>query len=205
MQTKTSEPLTYSIVVDFQRCAGTHTDLKTAVEAGLAAFVEGVRAVVLFNDHTGNYTELNPNSAAQTPCIWLDDAAPKRVGPGRPKLGVVSREISLLPRHWDWLQRQPGSASAILRRLIDETRKVHHNREEAARGRDAAGSFMSLVGGDRPHFEAATRALYAGDFAGVVALTREWPADLAAHVEHLIDEAARRQALAEEEKASDRP
>src|ERR1700685_3171125 len=24
-------------------------------------------------------------------------------GPGRPKLGVVAREVTLLPRHWEWL------------------------------------------------------------------------------------------------------
>ncbi|MFY0534142.1 DUF2239 family protein [Nannocystis pusilla] len=53
-----------------------------------------------------------PRLAAEEP--------PARTGPGRPKLGVVSREVSLLPRHWEWLERQPSGSR---RRCADSSRR----------------------------------------------------------------------------------
>lgn len=99
-------------------------------------------------------------------------------GPGRPKLGVVAREVTLLPRHWDWLARQRGGASAALRRLIDAARAADQGATEAARAKDAAYRLLSAMAGDLPHFEDAARALFAGDVAGLRALTSGWPADV---------------------------
>ena len=50
----------------------------------------------------------------------VETAVPR--GPGRPKLGVIAREITLLPRHWEWLASQPGGASVALRKLVEAAR-----------------------------------------------------------------------------------
>jgi hypothetical protein len=102
---------------------------------------------------------------------------------------VVSREVSLLPRHWEWLNAQPGGASAALRRLVDDARKHHARAGEARQARDAAYKFMSAMGGDRPGFEEASRALYADRFDRVAELTAGWPAGLRDHLRRLLDRA----------------
>ena len=101
-------------------------------------------------------------------------------GPGRPKLGVVAREVTLLPRHWDWLGRQRGGASAALRRLIDAARAADQGATEAAAAKAAAYRLLSAMAGDLPQFEAAARALFADDVAALRALTANWPADIVA-------------------------
>ena len=100
---------------------------------------------------------------------------------GRPTLGVVGREVTLLPRHWEWLNAQPGGASAALRRLVDAARRDQAPRAEERRRQDAAYRFMHAVGGDLPGFEEAARALFAGDRARLAAIAGEWPADVRDH------------------------
>jgi hypothetical protein len=104
--------------------------------------------------------------------------APQRTGPGRPKLGVVSREVSLLPRHWEWLEEQPSGISATLRRLVDEARRHETAEQRARRRQDAAYRFMSAIAGDLPHFEEAARALYANDHTRMAHLMAHWPRDV---------------------------
>ncbi|MDE3175780.1 MAG: DUF2239 family protein [Pseudomonadota bacterium] len=99
-------------------------------------------------------------------------------GRGRPKLGVIAREVTLLPRHWDWLARQRGGASAALRRLVDAARAADQGATDAAAAREAAYRFLSAIAGDRPHFEEAARALFAGDLARLRALSADWPTDI---------------------------
>ncbi|MFO1185929.1 MAG: DUF2239 family protein [Bauldia sp.] len=105
-------------------------------------------------------------------------------GRGRPALGVVAHEVTLLPRHWEWLSAQPGGASAALRRLVDAARKS----DEAGRvrtAREAAYRFMAAMAGDRPAFEEVSRALFAGDAERFEALTSAWPPDIAAYAARL--------------------
>ena len=90
-------------------------------------------------------------------------AAPR--GPGRPKLGVVAREITLLPRHWDWLAQQKGGASVAIRKLVDEARRVNEDGDRIRLAQEAAYRFMSAMAGNRPHYEEAIRALFAADSA----------------------------------------
>ncbi|HDR9526974.1 TPA: DUF2239 family protein, partial [Burkholderia stabilis] len=100
---------------------------------------------------------------------------------GRPKLGVVSREVTLLPRHWEWLATQPGGASVALRKLVEDARRTH---AAADRHRDAqtrAYHFMSAMAGDLPGFEEAARALYANDPARLAELVSGWPDDVRDH------------------------
>jgi hypothetical protein len=122
-------------------------------------------------------------------------AADARRGPGRPKLGVVPREVTLLPRHWDWLNAQPGGASVALRRLVDEARRTR-GRTQALRVRqEAAYRFMSAIAGNLPRYEDATRALFAGDPVAFLKLTETWPVDVRDHARHLASAAfAARQA-----------
>jgi hypothetical protein len=99
-------------------------------------------------------------------------------GRGRPKLGVVSREVTLLPRHWAWLSVQRGGASATLRRLVDEARRQSGGLDDVRRSQDTAFRFMNAMAGDHPGFEEATRALYAGDPTRFDAETDGWPSDV---------------------------
>lgn len=115
-------------------------------------------------------------------------ALPSRAaGPGRPRLGVVSREVSLLPRHWEWLEDHPQGISAALRRLVDDARKREPEKERSKRRRAAASRFMWAMAGDLPNFEEATRALFAEDDARLDALVKRWPADVRRHVRAMID------------------
>jgi hypothetical protein len=116
---------------------------------------------------------------------------PARTGPGRPKLGVVCREVSLLPRHWSWLDRQPGGVSVAMRKLVEEARKSGQGEERARTAWEAAGKFMWVMAGNFPGFEEASRALYARDESRFVRLIRDWPGDVRTHVERLVGEAAR--------------
>ncbi len=114
-------------------------------------------------------------------------AAPR--GPGRPKLGVVAREITLLPRHWNWLAQQKGGASVAIRKLVDEARRVNEDADRIRLGQEAAYRFMSVMAGNRPHFEEATRALFAGDPRRFEKLIAEWPADIRDHAAKLAGRA----------------
>ena len=108
------------------------------------------------------------------------DSVPR--GRGRPKLGVIPREVTLLPRHWEWLAAQPGGASATLRRLIDEARKSGAAQAERRAAQDAAYHFMHAIAGDFPGYEEATRALFADDRPGLERQIAAWPPDIHAFV-----------------------
>ena len=115
-----------------------------------------------------------------------DDTSPYRQGSrprgrGRPKLGVVAREVTLLPRHWDWLATQPGGASAAVRRLIDAARQANVDSDRIRQAKESAYRFMSAMAGNERHFEEATRALFAGDEAKFTEMTKRWPADVRDH------------------------
>jgi hypothetical protein len=110
---------------------------------------------------------------------------PEPRGRGRPKLGVVAREVTLLPRHWDWLAKQPGGASVALRKLVEQARGAEPDHRRMAR--DAAYRFASAMAGNLAAFEAAMRALYADDVDQVRALSQDWPADVREHMLSLLE------------------
>jgi hypothetical protein len=122
-----------------------------------------------------------------------DEAVAVPRGPGRPKLGVVAREITLLPRHWDWLARQKGGASVAIRRLVDEARRTHEDGDRARLAQEAAYRFMSVISGNRPHYEEAIRSLFANDSARFEKLIAEWPVDIRNHTAKLAERAFRRE------------
>ncbi len=100
---------------------------------------------------------------------------------GRPKLGVVAREVTLLPRQWEWLSSQPGGASQALRRLVDEARRADGGQTRMKVAREAAYRFLSALAGDLPGFEEAIRALFAGDAEGFADRMTAWPLDIRDH------------------------
>lgn len=108
-----------------------------------------------------------------------------RPGRGRPKLGVVAREITLLPRHWEWLKSQPGGASVALRKLVENARKENAQQDQQRAMQDAAYRFMSVMAGSLVGFEEASRALFAGDGEKFVRETEHWPEDVRTHARSL--------------------
>lgn len=169
-------------------------DLRAMLVQAKAYLDRGVAdPVLIFEDWTGRQVDFNFRG---TPDEVLERATPakERAGRGRPKLGVVSREVSLLPRHWEWLEQQPQGISAAVRRLVDEARKRDPGREQARIAREAAGKFMWAMAGNLPGFEEASRALFAKDHDRFEHLIRDWPEDIRAHVLRMVRESARLEA-----------
>jgi len=137
--------------------------------------------VRIFNEDTGKAVDFDMTGTLDE-VIARHAALPGKTGPGRPKLGVVGREISLLPRHWDWLEEQPNGASAAIRRLVEEARKREPDTQRERRMRDATARFMWAMAGDLPNFEEATRALYADDAERMAELMSAWPLDVRDHI-----------------------
>lgn len=115
-------------------------------------------------------------------------------GPGRPRLGVVAREVTLLPRHWEWLSSQTGGASVALRKLVEQARRVHQTRDGVRAAQEAAYRFMSAMAGDRAGFEEAARALFAANRDRFHTQLAPWPADIREHLAHLAQAAFETQA-----------
>ena len=159
----------------------------------------GDRTVLVFDDATGRLVDLDlrgDDDDVRARILARTEGAAAEAGvgaehrgPGRPRLGVVAREVTLLPRHWAWLGAQPGGASAALRRLVDQARKGSEHKDRVRRAQDAAFRFMSAMGGDLPGYEEAIRALFAGDPERFDAHTAAWPADLRDHSRTLAADA----------------
>jgi uncharacterized protein len=150
--------------------------------------------IVIFDDTNGRPVDLNlsgterevvarlpqPAAEAETPAEDLSATEPR--GRGRPKLGVVAREVTLLPRHWEWLGAQPGGASVALRKLVEAARRASGDRDRSRAARDAAYHFMSVMAGNLAGFEEASRALFADDRRRFVELIAGWPGDIRDHI-----------------------
>ena len=156
--------------------------------AGFRRIALGVRADVVralreveggrvFNLETGAEVDFHLRAVDEEELVSQPEAEAER-GRGRPRLGVIAREVTLLPRHWDWLNAQRGGASAALRRLVDAARAADKGATDAEQARAAAYRFLSAMAGDLPSFEEAARALFAGDLAALRSLTAGWPADV---------------------------
>ena len=131
--------------------------------------------VLVFDDSTGAQIDLDVRRKTRR-APPEPEAEPR--GRGRPRLGVVAKEVTLLPRHWDWLNLQPGGASVALRKLVDEARRTSGDRDRVRAAQEAAYRFMSAVAGNLPGFEEATRALFAYDRRKFSQLIADWPEDV---------------------------
>jgi hypothetical protein len=168
---------------------------KQAVEDGESA------ALLVFDDSTGRIVDLDLRGPAESVLAQLafrrnepEESAAR--GRGRPRLGVVAREVTLLPRHWDWLASQPGGASVALRKLVDAARTANAAADRMRQAREAADRFMMNIGGDLPGYEEAARGLYAGNRQAFASAIAGWPADVRAHAERLAAAAFADQAAA---------
>jgi hypothetical protein len=148
------------------------------VRAAVLALGEGAQNVLLFDDATGRQVDIDLRGD-----VAASPEAPR--GRGRPRLGVQPREVTLLPRHWDWLATQPGGASATLRKLVEAARKAEAGSPTPRAAMDAAYHFMMAMAGDKPGYEAAIRALYARDAAGFASAIDGWPIGVRDHARGL--------------------
>jgi uncharacterized protein len=134
---------------------------------------------LVFDDATGRQVDLDTRGTPEEISHrYAEEATPGARRRGRPRLGVVAKEVTLLPRHWDWLSAQPGGASVALRKLVDQARRTSGDRDRAREAQEAAYRFLSAVAGNMPGFEEATRALFAYDRRRFGELVAEWPQDV---------------------------
>ncbi len=158
--------------------------------------------VLIFDDSTSELVEVDfrgtaaevvarvarqSSNAPETPATSTAPDAPRK--PGRPRLGVVAREVTLLPRHWDWLNHQPGGASVALRKLVEEARRGSESKDRVRRAQESAYRFMSAMAGNEPGFEEALRCLFAGDHSRFDSLVDGWPIDVRDHARRLAADA----------------
>jgi hypothetical protein len=178
---------------------GSLIDVALAVKAAIEQDMQST--VLTFDDATGEVIDLDlrgttaetvarltqrsTRSATAKPKPRSASAEGSSPGPGRPRLGVIAREVTLLPRHWEWLADQPGGASQALRRLVEEARRSSGGRDRARIARERAYRFMSAMAGDLPGFEEASRALFAGDCDRFTLHMQAWPADIHAYARRL--------------------
>ena len=165
-----------------QLARGAPKTVAAQVRAALEAKPD-VRMLVL-DDLTGAAVDLDLRGDAAD-SSKTDAAAPSARKAGRPRLGVASREVTLLPRHWEWLAAQPGGASVTIRRLVEAARRDPEQIRRAAR--DAAYRAMSALAGDLAGFEEASRALFADDRTALTGHMSDWPGDIVDYLSSLLD------------------
>ena len=145
-------------------------------------------ALLLFDARSSQPVELDLRGDPAEVAARLEPAAAARPGRGRPKLGVTAREVTLLPRHWDWLAAQPGGASVALRKLVEQAARAPQDRDRRRQAQESAYRFVTALAGDAPGYEEALRALFAGDAEGFRVQTARWPADVRNHAATLFAE-----------------
>jgi hypothetical protein len=183
-----SGPMASFVVFEGERRIATGPKLDVAV-AAQARLAEAPEASLLIFDPEGRQVDFDLRGGPWDIALRLGegDAAPR--GRGRPKLGVTAREVTLLPRHWEWLAAQPGGASVALRKLVEAARRESEGPDRRRAARDAAYRFASVMAGDRSGFEDMSRALFAGDAATFAARIADWPSDIADQLRALATEA----------------
>ncbi|QCP80408.1 DUF2239 family protein [Alcaligenes faecalis] len=194
---KTTYPNTYTSFMGHRRIAsGPMLTNVLAVKKVLESRVND--PVLIFDDVTGRFVDVNtqgtdeelaqryaPVDAPEVEVEQTEEEAPR--GRGRPKLGVIPREVTLLPRHWDWLATQPGGASVALRKLVEEARRASAAKDQRRQAQERAYNFMTAIGGDLPGFEEAMRALFVDELERFKTLLAGWPEDVREHAIKLAE------------------
>ena len=162
-------------------------DLPQVVSATKAVMDRGTnKPVLIFDDATSDLIEIDFRGTLDEVMQRLPGNQPEPPrGRGRPRLGVTAREVTLLPRHWDWLNAQPGGASVALRKLVQKASTAHEDKDRIRKAQEVCYKFMSAMAGDLPGFEEATRALFAGNSERFKKCIEAWPAGARDHTRKL--------------------
>lgn len=163
--------------------SGPRAEVARAVKRALDAGVAG--PLLVFDDHDGRPVEFDLRGSEAEVRARLQPGAPAPRGPGRPRLGVTAREVTLLPRHWDWLGAQPGGASAVLRRLVEHAMRNAGTTQRARESAEALDRVMLALTGNLAGHEEASRAFWRGDRDRFAQLSEAWPADVRDHLRRL--------------------
>jgi hypothetical protein len=200
------------IAFDGDRCIATG-DLREVARAAKETLERDKEASILvFDCRTSGPIEIDFRGTSEEVLARLPTSAPAASdaaaqpasrGPGRPKLGVVAREVTLLPRHWEWLARQSGGASVALRKLVEEARRASEFEDRVRESQEATYRFMSVMAGNKPKYEDAIRALFAGDLPSFKQAIAGWAADVRDHTRRLAAAAFER-ATAQDSPASEK-
>ncbi|WP_109480737.1 DUF2239 family protein [Paraburkholderia sp. C35] len=199
----TAQPIICTAFMGHRRIAsGSLKAVALVVKAAMEGDDDSSSALI-FDDLTSRPIELDLRGSAadvlarladqegsdSPPSAQANEETQTARGRGRPKLGVVAREVTLLPRHWEWLNDQPGGASVALRKLVDAARNASEGKDRKRQAQEAAYRFMTAIAGDLAGYEEATRALYANDVARFDAMTAAWPEDVRDHARMLAQRA----------------
>jgi hypothetical protein len=176
----------YTAFADLKKIAtGDVLDIAAKVKKFLKG--ENKAQILIFDDVTSEQIDIDFRGTAESVMRRLEDLfknendGEKKSGPGRPKLGVTAKEVTLLPDHWEWLARQPGGASVTLRKLVEEAKKKNFMKDHMRQAQESAHKFMTVMAGDLPHYEEALRALYAADLKKFEKMIGDWPKDIQEH------------------------
>lgn len=155
--------------------------------------------LLIFDDTTGNQIDVDFSGKTDDVLLRLGEQFGDLSGTemnheptrrvGRPKLGVVSGEVTLLPRDWEWLKRQPGGASVTLRKLVGEARRAGGKQSKIRESQEATYNFMTAMAGNFHQYEEALRALYAGDLDHFYHFIDDWAPDIRNHIKKLASNA----------------
>lgn len=171
--------------------AGTLSEVAVTLRRILQRMRNGIPLV--FDNDTGNQLDLDlRGTCAEVKARYTDksdavlpvpdEEVPITKGRGRPRLGVVAREVTLLPEHWEWLASQPGGASVALRKMVHEARQANVERDQQRRIYERVYNVMVVLAGNLPGFEEASRALFAGELDRLAELATEWPTDIKSYI-----------------------
>jgi hypothetical protein len=181
-----SHTIEFTAFIGTRRLASGSLD-QVALAAKKAVDRGARQPVLIYNDSTGRSIDIDSRGSDAEILARLARPAPSILprGPGRPRLGVVAREITLLPRHWQWLGSQPGGASVAIRKLVEAARRENQETDQLRQRQEAAYHFMLAMAGNEPNFEEASRALFANDRPRFGELVGAWPADVRDHAAKL--------------------
>jgi hypothetical protein len=172
----------YTAFAGFDRLAAGNLE---TVSKQIRDHAGGAAHVLVFDNETGKQVDVDlrgyPDEAPAGAELPL-----RKKGPGRPRLGVVCREVSLLPRHWEWLERQPQKASGTLRRLVEAARKNDRGETRCRETIEATDRFMWSIAGNLAGFEEAGRALYTRNWSKFDEIVASWPRDIKAHLSLML-------------------
>jgi uncharacterized protein len=195
LKTDTSENQLACTAFDHARriASGSYVRVALAIKEHMRVHTDA--SVLIFDDATGQQIDFDLRGSDEDISARIvtlhGSGGESRRAAGRPKIGVIAREVTLLPRHWEWLAEQPGGASVTLRKIVEDARRAG----DAGKGRlrklhERTYRFMSAMAGNLPNFEEASRSLFANDMPRLGELISEWPADIRTHIFLLCTDAA---------------